>query len=196
MTTNRRRAVFLDRDGVINDLAPDPRTGLPESPYDPAAVRILPDVGPALAELRAVGFLPMVVSNQPGAAKGYVDESALDAVHQRVVALLGPYAGEIVAWRYCRHHPEAIDPQLRDCDCRKPKPGMLLELATEHDVALADSWMIGDSDRDIEAGIAAGCRTVLIRHPGSGHRRGGAVSADLQARDLHDAAAAVLRNAR
>lgn len=190
------RAVFLDRDGVINALVPDPRSGTRESPYRPEDVRILPGVAGALDELSAAGLILVVASNQPAAAKGIASEAELDAVHERVVALLGSHAAAISEWRYCRHHPDASEPRLRECDCRKPKPGMLLDAARALDIDLARSWAVGDADRDIEAGIAAGCRTVLIEHPNSAQRRSGSIEPDLRADDLTSAAGAVLREAR
>jgi D-glycero-D-manno-heptose 1,7-bisphosphate phosphatase len=93
-------------------------------------------------------------------------------------------------WRYCLHHPEAVDPELRGdpCGCRKPAPGMLLDLAREHAIDLPASWMVGDSDGDIGAGLAAGCSTVLIEHPGSAHRRSGQAQPAVLARNLSVAA--------
>jgi D-glycero-D-manno-heptose 1,7-bisphosphate phosphatase len=170
------RAVFVDRDGVINGLVPDETTRLPESPLDPQAVALLPDVGSALRLLRSHGFALVGVSNQPAAAKRTVDRQTLDDVQRRVVALLADEGATFDAFKICFHHPDGSDPDLgRACDCRKPSPGMLLEAATELDIDLARSWMVGDTDGDIEAGSAAGCRTVLVETPGSAHKRGHAV---------------------
>ena len=187
-----RQAVFLDRDGVINEGVPDPRTGTEESPYDPADVRLIAGVPEAIAALAEAGYVLVVASNQPAAAKGTATIEALDAVHERVLELLGPAAEAITRWRYCRHHPDAADPQLRRCDCRKPAPGMLLEAIRELSLDPARSWMIGDADRDIEAGIAAGCMTALVETPGSAHRRAGAVAADLRGPDLLTITRAIL----
>jgi D-glycero-D-manno-heptose 1,7-bisphosphate phosphatase len=189
-------AVFLDRDGVINALVPDPLTGTPESPYRPEDVSILPGVEPALGQLKGAGLILVIASNQPAAAKGIATEEALDAVHERVVELLGPHAGAISEWRYCRHHPDASDSRLRECDCRKPKPGMLLDAARSLDIDLSRSWALGDADRDLEAGTAAGCRTALIEYPASAPRRKGLIEPDLRAGDLREAASALLPLAR
>jgi D-glycero-D-manno-heptose 1,7-bisphosphate phosphatase len=186
-----RSAVFVDRDGVINRLVADAGSGPPESPYRVEDVALLPGAGAALTELAEAGFAVVVASNQPAVAKGIATRADLDAVHARVVELLGDEAGAVLDWRYCRHHPDAIVPELRGCACRKPKPGLLLDAARDHDLDLRSSWMVGDADRDIAAGVAAGCRTVLIEHPDSGHRRDG-LEADLHARDLPDATGAIL----
>jgi D-glycero-D-manno-heptose 1,7-bisphosphate phosphatase len=178
------RAVFLDRDGVINELVPDPVGGVPESPYKPEDVRLVPGAATALDQIARAGFLGVVVSNQPAAAKGTASIADLDAVHERVVELLGAHAGAIAEWRYCRHHPEAVDPALRECDCRKPKPGMLLDAARDLEINLPASWMVGDADRDVQAGAAAGCRTILIENPDSEQRRAGSAEPDARAPTL------------
>jgi histidinol-phosphate phosphatase family protein len=190
------RGVLLDRDGVVNALVADPGTGVPESPYDPADVSLLPGAAEALERLADAGLVLAVVSNQPAAAKGIATEADLDAVHERVVELLGPSARTVSAWRYCRHHPEAADPGLRSCECRKPQPGMLLDAAGALGLDLTQSWMVGDADRDVQAGKAAGCRTILVENPDSAHRRAGAVEPDLRVQDLPEAASALLSPGR
>ncbi len=192
MSDGGRPAVFLDRDGVINELVPDPVSGVPESPYAPEDVRLMPGAAPALERLREAGLTLVVASNQPAAAKGLATEADLDAVHDRVVKLLGDAAGAVGEWRYCRHHPEALDPAMRECDCRKPKPGLLLDAAESLGLDLGRSWLVGDADRDIAAGRAAGTRTVLVENPDSPHRREGAAGEDLRAADLRAAAQAIL----
>jgi D-glycero-D-manno-heptose 1,7-bisphosphate phosphatase len=170
------RAVFVDRDGVINDLVPDETTGLPESPLDPQAVTLLPGAASALRLLHAHGFALVGVSNQPAAAKRTVDRQTLEIVQGRVLNLLADEGASFDGFKICFHHPDGLDPDLgRPCDCRKPAPGMLLEAAAELDIELAQSWMVGDTDGDVEAGSAAGCRTVLVETPGSSHKRGHAV---------------------
>jgi D-glycero-D-manno-heptose 1,7-bisphosphate phosphatase len=170
------RAVFVDRDGVINGLVPDETTGLPESPLDPQAVALLPGAATALRLLRSHGFALVGVSNQPAAAKRTVDRQTLDDVQRRVVALLANEGATFDAFKICFHHPDGSDPNLgRACNCRKPAPGMLLEAAAELDIDLAQSWMVGDTDGDVEAGSTAGCQTVLVETPGSEHKRGRSV---------------------
>ncbi len=165
-------AVFLDRDGVINEPVPHPASGLPESPHRAEDVALTPGCLEALGILRGTGATLIVVSNQPSAAKGTATDADLDAVHREISGRLAAAGVAPDDWRYCRDHPDAVDPSRADCDCRKPKPGMLLSAARDHDVDLTASWMVGDGDADVGAGRAAGCRTILVEHPGSAHRRG------------------------
>jgi D-glycero-D-manno-heptose 1,7-bisphosphate phosphatase len=188
-----RAAVFLDRDGVLNGLAPDPASGLPESPLRPEQVRLLPGAAAAATRLRAAGYALVGVSNQPAAAKKRVSVERLSDVHSRVVELLAGEGVELDGWRICLHHPDGVVPELSGpCECRKPAPGMLLDAARELDLDLSRSWMVGDTDADVEAGRAAGCRTVLITHPPSAHKRSVAGAADLLAGDLDQASALLL----
>src|SRR4051794_528856 len=121
-----QRAVFLDRDGVINELTADPRHGgRMESPLRPEDVVLAEGAAEAMAALHAAGYRLLVVSNQPAMAKGMIDRQTHEAVHQRVVELLAAAGVWADDWRYCLHHPDVTGP----CDCRKPAPGMLLELA-------------------------------------------------------------------
>jgi D-glycero-D-manno-heptose 1,7-bisphosphate phosphatase len=133
----------------------------------------------ALIGLRQAGFLLIGASNQPAAAKGKVSTDDLRAVHERVVDLLAD-AG-LDDWRYCLHRAQD------GCDCRKPRAGLLLDAARDHGIDLASSWMIGDADTDVEAGIAAGVRTVLVEHPGSAHRRSGNAQPEGAVRNLEQA---------
>lgn len=183
-----RRAVFVDRDGVLNELVPDPESGLPESPLRSADVRLLPGVGAALRELAEAGYLLVGVSNQPAAAKEKISLEQLLAVQDRLVELLAAKGARFDDFKLCLHHPEGTAAELSGpCDCRKPAPGMLLEAAEQHSIELANSWMIGDTDTDIEAGRNAGVKTVLVGYPGSSHKRAGKVAPDFQAVDLPDA---------
>ena len=188
-----RRAVFVDRDGVISELTPDPDSGRPESPLRVEDVALVAGAAAALRRLAAGGLLLVGVSNQPAAAKGTVSRARLDAVQRRVIELLAGEGVTFDAFRICLHHPDGVVPELSGaCDCRKPAPGMLLGAARELDIDLAGSWMIGDTDADIEAGAAAGCRTVLIEHPGSAHKRAHDLHPDATAPDLGGAVASVI----
>ena len=144
-----RRAVFLDRDGVLN--ASVVRDGRPYPPARVEDLEILPGVPGALDQLKRAGFVLLVVTNQPDVARGTQSREAVEAIHDRMRAEL-----PLDAIYSCYH-----DDRDR-CACRKPAPGMLLDGAREWDVALPASFMVGDRWRDIEAGAAARCRTVFI----------------------------------
>ena len=186
-------AAFLDRDGVIVEPVHDPVDGRPEAPSHARDVTLARGAIDGLRRLGDAGFVLAVVSNQGAAAKGKVTLAELEGVHERTVELLAAHGITIPAWRYCYHHPSGTDPLLtRECACRKPHPGMLLDIAREFGVDLTASWMIGDSDDDIAAGHAAGCRTILVEHPLSAHRRSDRVAAELSAGDLDEAATLLL----
>ncbi|HPF14384.1 MAG: D-glycero-beta-D-manno-heptose 1,7-bisphosphate 7-phosphatase [Planctomycetes bacterium] len=151
-----RKAVFLDRDGTLNR----------EVHYlaDPDRFEWLPGVLDALHALQAGGWALVVVTNQSGIAQGLVEVDDLDAIHARMRTELAS-AGVTLAGIYsCPHHPHiGRAPWVHACECRKPAPGMLLEAQRDLDLDLAESWMIGDSLRDLQAGWAAGCRSILVR---------------------------------
>ena len=147
--TGTRAAVFLDRDGVLNESTI--RDGRPYPPDTLDEFRLLPGVVDACATLHRAGLVLVVVTNQPDVARGTQDASVVEAMHARLRALL-----PIDAILVCPHDDADA------CNCRKPKPGLLVEGATTFDVDLARSVMVGDRWRDIEAGVAAGCRTVFI----------------------------------
>ena len=182
-------AVFLDRDGVLNELVPRDDSGRQESPLDPRQVALVPGAAAAIQRLRSAGYVVVGVSNQPAAAKGTVDIKQLESVQARVLDLLERAGAAPDAFRLCFHHPDGVVPELtRVCDCRKPAPGMLLDAAAALDLDLNASWMIGDTDSDVAAGAAAGCRTILNENPGSAHKRSGDAHPDATAFDLAAAA--------
>jgi D-glycero-D-manno-heptose 1,7-bisphosphate phosphatase len=170
-----RRAVFLDRDGVLN--AAVVREGLPYPPHSVGEVEILSGVEEACTRLRGAGFDLVVVSNQPDIARG---TQTIDAVRRINDALLAALPlDEIVI---CPHD------DADGCDCRKPKPGMLLSAAQRRGIDLSGSFMVGDRWRDVEAGIRAGCRTLLIDR-GYDER---SVQPDVSVADLGEAAVWIL----
>ncbi len=184
-----RRAVFVDRDGVINELVPDSISGLPESPLRARDVVLIEGAAAALRSLAAAGYLLVGVSNQPAAAKGKVPLQQLDAVQSRVLVLLAAQGVQFDEFRICRHHPDGVVPELSGaCACRKPAPGMLLDAARSLGIDLANSWMIGDTDADVIAGQTAGCKTILVHHRGSEHKRGLDTAADMMVPTLEHAA--------
>jgi D-glycero-D-manno-heptose 1,7-bisphosphate phosphatase len=179
------RAAFLDRDGVLNELVPDPLRGQGESPLRVEDVRLIPGAAAAARRLQQAGYLLVCVSNQPAAAKSKVSVPRLLAIHDRVLELLAREGVTIAASRLCLHHAEGVVPSLtRRCDCRKPAPGMLLDAAAALGLDLSASWMVGDTDTDIAAGRAAGCRTLLIDHRASVHKRLQVIRPDERAPDL------------
>jgi D-glycero-D-manno-heptose 1,7-bisphosphate phosphatase len=187
------RAVFVDRDGVLNALVPDPGSGRPESPLTAGAVALIPGAAEALRRLSDAGWRLVGVSNQPAAAKGTATLEELRAVHERVIGLLAAEGVRFDDFRLCLHHPDGVVAELSGaCECRKPAPGMLLDGGRTLGVDLAESWMVGDTDADVEAGRAAGCRTILIEQPGSAHKRGGGSDPDASAVDLATAVDLIL----
>jgi D-glycero-D-manno-heptose 1,7-bisphosphate phosphatase len=188
-----RPAAFLDRDGVLNEFVRDPLSGVADSPLRVENVRLIPGAAAAAARLAHAGFTLVCVSNQPAAAKAKASIEQLLDVHRRVVELLAQEGAAVRASRLCWHHPEGTVPALTEhCACRKPQPGMLLDAATEIGANLSASWMVGDSDTDIGAGQAAGCRTVLVAYGATAHKRLSNVRPDLLATDLADAVEQIL----
>jgi D-glycero-D-manno-heptose 1,7-bisphosphate phosphatase len=192
VVTADRAAVFLDRDGVISELVWHEVDHAYESAADPDRVALMAGVPDALKAIRDAGFLTVVVSNQPAAAKGTASRQDLVATHDRIVALLAEAGVELDAFRYCLHHPRGVESELsRRSSCRKPEPGLILRAADDFDIDLERSWMVGDADRDVEAGRRAGCCTILVENPRSSHRRKGSSGPDYLARDLAEAAVIV-----
>lgn len=187
-----RPAVFLDRDGVINELVRD-SSGVPESPLRVEDVRLTEGAAEHIDALRRVGFLVLCVTNQPAAAKAKASVADVDAVHGEVLRLLERAGTRIDGARVCLHHPSGVVPDLTGvCECRKPSAGMLLSLAKEFSVDLASSWMVGDTDSDVEAGAAAGVSTILVLTPESVHKRVGSSAPDLVVRDLDGAVSLII----
>lgn len=156
---NKQKAVFLDRDGVINKYV-----GFLRNIDD---FELLDGVSKAIRKINESGYLAIVVTNQPVIARGEVSFAKLTEIHNKMETLLGEDGAYLDAIYFCPHHPDkgfgGEIPELKfDCDCRKPKPGMLIKAAKEFNIDLTKSWMVGDSDSDIMAGKNAGCSTVLI----------------------------------
>ncbi len=144
-----KRAVFLDRDGVLNRAIV--RDGKPYPPAHVSELEILPGVEEALAALRAAGFLLIVVTNQPDVARGATTREAVEEINAALGAAL-----PIDEFRTCFHDSGF------GCECRKPKPGALLAAAALHNIDLSESYIVGDRWRDTEAGQRAGCKTILV----------------------------------
>jgi len=149
------KAIFLDCDGTLIE-----DTGYINSPDQ---VKLLEGVTEALVELRAMGYKLIVVSNQSGVARGIVTEQVLGEIHNRLRQQLAEKGAHLDQIYYCPYHPEGVVRKYRkESDWRKPNPGMLLAAADELSIDLSQSWCIGDSNRDIEAGLRAGCKTILV----------------------------------
>src|SRR5206468_2671767 len=130
---------------------------------DPDALRLLPGVAEALIALRQSGWLLVLVSNQSGIARGYFTEERLTEIHARLRELLAVKGASLDAIYYCPHHPEGtVAGFARACECRKPQPGLLLTAACHLDLYLPACWIVGDQLKDVAAGQAASCRTILI----------------------------------
>jgi len=157
------RAVFLDRDGVLNSLVYHQDLGIIDSPGTLAQFHILPGVPKAIRKLNDLGLAVVVVSNQPGIAKGRFSPALLGNFDQKLRAALRSVGAHIDATYYCLHHPDAVVRKLRKrCACRKPGIGMLTEASRDLGISLSESYMVGDGLTDIEAGSRAGCRTIFV----------------------------------
>jgi D-glycero-D-manno-heptose 1,7-bisphosphate phosphatase len=192
-----RRAAFLDRDGTLNEAVPDAESESPESPLSVEDVRLIRGAPEAVRELADAGYALVCVTNQPAAAKGKATLRQLLDVHERVIELLVDAGIRLAVSRLCPHHPDGIVAELSGpCDCRKPAPGMLLESACELELDLSRCWMMGDTDNDVGAGLAAGCRTALIDYPPTAHKRLGGAEPDIFVPDIGVAVAQLLDHHR
>lgn len=167
--SNKQKAVFLDRDGTINMYR-----GFLRSIND---FELIHGVAEAIKKINESGYLCIVVTNQPVIARGEVTVSELDEIHMKLETELGLKGCYIDGLYYCPHHPhkgyegEVLELKI-DCDCRKPKPGMLVKASQDFNIDLQSSFMVGDSENDVKAGINAGCRAVLVNGEGSSHKKG------------------------
>jgi D-glycero-D-manno-heptose 1,7-bisphosphate phosphatase len=178
--SDMQRGVFLDRDGVIIRVILRDR-----KPYPPAKLEdvVFPlGTSEAIESLRSFGYIVIVVTNQPDVAKGVQSKEVVESIHGLIRQQL-----QVDDIKVCYHVDED------DCRCRKPKPGMILDAAQEYSIDLAESYMIGDRWRDIEAGKAAGCRTILIR-PEVSYNEQQSQGMDAVVDSLYEAAALILKN--
>ncbi len=148
--TGLKKCVFFDRDGIVNQ---SPGPGYVERWED---FHLLPEFVASLRIVTALGYAAIIISNQQGVALGCMTAETVDDMHRRLRDILKQQHGlSLLDIFYCPH-------KSGTCECRKPKPGMILEAAHRHGINLAESWMVGDSPGDAEAGKAAGCRTILV----------------------------------
>jgi D-glycero-D-manno-heptose 1,7-bisphosphate phosphatase len=176
-----RRAVFLDRDGVLN--RPVVRDGLPFPPVDPGEFELYPDVVQGCLQLKEAGFLLIVVTNQPDVGRGTRSRESVEALHAKLHQTLPGLDGIEVCFHAGARHGEP-------CDCRKPKPGMVLRAAATHDIDLKQSFLIGDRWRDVDCAHAAGCRAVFIDR---GYQEELRELPEFTVSNFSEAAAAILR---
>jgi D-glycero-D-manno-heptose 1,7-bisphosphate phosphatase len=159
----KNRAVFLDRDGVINRLVYHQEAGVLDSPFTLEQFELMPRAAKAVKLINRMRFKAVLVSNQPGIAKGHFDLNTLGKMEKRMKKGLAKEDAQIDKAYYCFHHPkEGRGKYKKACNCRKPKPGLILKASREMSVDLKRSYMVGDSITDMEAGRKAGCVTILI----------------------------------
>jgi D,D-heptose 1,7-bisphosphate phosphatase len=150
-----RRAVFLDKDGTL----------ILDIPYniDTTLIKLYEHTPMGLSLLRSQGYMLILISNQPGIAKGFFEEDDLQNVYDTIQLLLKRHNILLDAFYYCPHYTEGVvSAYVKECGCRKPAPGLLLKAARENNIDLTASWMVGDILNDVEAGNRAGCKTILI----------------------------------
>ncbi len=182
-----QRAVFLDRDGTLIEHY--------DYLTDESQVKLMPRVAHALRLLRDHGFKLVVITNQSAVARGMITEKKLAVIHARLEALLTEQGAYLDAIYYCPFHPEGVvDKYRKESDMRKPAPGMLKLAAEALQLDLKQSWMVGDDDRDIKAGNAAGCRTILLQHRGSALVQRGSGGEDFKALNLQEAANLIIHH--
>jgi D-glycero-D-manno-heptose 1,7-bisphosphate phosphatase len=178
--------VFLDKDGTL----------VPDRPYsvEASAMHLARGAAEGCRALHSAGYALVCVSNQSGVARGLFGEDALGPVRDRLDALLDEQGVPLLDFLYCPHHPEgSVAEYTLRCDCRKPRPGLLLDGAARHGIDLESSWMVGDILDDVEAGARAGCRTVLIDNGNETEWLEGEFRRpDFVARDLREAATLIL----
>ena len=161
----KNRAVFLDRDGVINPIIFHQEMGVIETPFTVDQFSLKPGVGQAIRTLNQLGLKTVVVSNQPGVAMKHFTRKTLADITKKMIRQLRRSGAHLDGVYYCIHHPEKGKGKLKTrCQCRKPKPGLIRQAARDLHLDVRRSYMIGDSILDVEAGRRAGCKTLLLAH--------------------------------
>lgn len=181
-------AVFLDRDGTINQ-----ERGHIKTPED---LVLLSGAGGAIRRLNESQYLTIIVTNQSVIARGKCTEDEMDVIHNRLQLLIGEYGASIDRIYYCPHYPDECLPEGRKelniiCDCRKPQPGLITRAAKDMNIDLSLSWMVGDMISDIQAAKRVGVRSILLPNPG-GSENNCSVLPDAKCRDLNDAVRYIL----
>ena len=183
---NKRPCIFLDRDGIIN-VNMDSKPTVKD-------FRLIDGVADAIKKINATDYLSVVVTNQPMIAKGFITFKDVENIHKKMETLLGANGAFLNAIYYCPHHPEkGFDGEIAelkiDCDCRKPKSGMLIKADKDFNIDFEHSWIVGDSERDLIAGKNVGCKTIYISNSNSNY-------ADYRAKNLSDAVDLIMRESK
>jgi len=192
--------IILDRDGTLIDVVRDEETGTISVAFHPSQIRLLPGVVSGLFALKRAGFVFAIATNQPGPAKGAFSVDAVQRTHHALVAALAEHGIRIAAVEVCWHHPsggpDGVQEFITDCDCRKPKPGLLTRAIENAELDPLSTWMIGDSPADVEAARGAGIRSALVfsekRCELCPLRNGPGVTPDLQAATFDEVARKIL----
>lgn len=157
------KAVFLDRDGIINELVYFPEAGIVDTPINPRQVKLIFGIEKLIEEVQRSGYLVIVISNQPAIGLKKITQKNFTLIDKKIRKMLLKKGVVLINYFYCFHHPFAkILKYKRVCSCRKPKIGLLKKAARKFNIDLSNSWMIGDGVDDIKAGEKAGCRTILL----------------------------------
>jgi len=187
-----QKAVFLDRDGVINQNVRNPKTKEWESPHTPNDFLLLPNAIPSLRRLADHGFSLFLVSNQPSYAKGKTTLENIKLIHEKLLEYTRRGGVHFRECYYCYHHPDGtVQAYTKVCPCRKPEPYFLNQARMAHGLDMDRSWMVGDRMSDVECGHRAGVKTILIQGRKAG-RRGDSSQADFTSRNLKDAATIII----
>jgi D-glycero-D-manno-heptose 1,7-bisphosphate phosphatase len=195
-----KKGLILDRDGTLIDIVRDEETGTVTTAFHPKQLRLLPGVVEGIRAARAAGYAIGMATNQPGPAKGHFSIDAVTRTNDALLAMLAAQGAVIDAVEICVHHTEGGpggDPSLVfACNCRKPLPGMVLELVKRLDLDVARSWMVGDTATDMQTGVAAGVHTALVFPMGRCElcplRGGPSVTAEITAPTFDAVVAAIL----
>jgi len=158
--------VILDKDGVINEMVYNSEFGTVDSPLNPKEFKLLNGVAKAIKLFKKMGFLVIAASNQPAVAKGKMSLELLAEIDKKMKKELSKGGAHLDGVYYCLHHPDAsqvkVKKYLKNCNCRKPKPGLLLKAAKDLNIDLSKSFVVGDGLTDIQVGKAAGCKTIFL----------------------------------
>ncbi len=158
-----QKAVFFDRDGIINEMVYDPENGVIHTPLNPDQITLVPKIADLLKVTKKLGYLNVLVSNQVNVGLGRISMTIHEKIRETIARKLADQGAHFDKEYYCFHHQFAkVEQYRKDCDCRKPKIGMFLQAAKELDIDLHQSYMIGDGMPDIIAGHDAGCKTILV----------------------------------